>query len=139
LRKKVILISKEEWPRCKRCTAGLVRGANWKQYRTDYVCDTCTKIDSKNRREANYEDRILAMYGVSYAALVDQFEGKCGICGRSQSIFRKRLAVDHDHLTGRVRGLLCQQCNHGLGNFKDSIALLEKAKAYLGDSIVAAE
>jgi Recombination endonuclease VII len=37
--------------------------------------------------------------------------GKCGVCGKAESEFKNRLAVDHNHKTGQVRGLLCYRCN----------------------------
>jgi len=55
-------------------------------------------------------------------------DGYCIIC------FEKCddvLVIDHCHITGKVRGLLCQQCNAGLGNFKDDPKRLEKAISYL--------
>ena len=58
--------------------------------------------------------------------MVEQANG-CAICGNSD----KRLHVDHDHATGKVRGLLCMECNVSLGKFKDSPELLRKAIVYL--------
>ncbi len=64
-------------------------------------------------------------------------EGKCAICGCTEDISvrwrgkRPRLAVDHDHATGKIRGLLCYSCNVGLGNLGDTIEDLRKALAYL--------
>jgi Recombination endonuclease VII len=53
--------------------------------------------------------------------------GRCAICGDPLPSPR----VDHDHKTGRVRGLLCDGCNRGLGDFRDMPALLELARRYL--------
>lgn len=56
-------------------------------------------------------------------------EGLCAIC--KQPEVTKLLAVDHNHETGEIRGLLCIKCNNGLGCFKDNVDLLDKAKEYL--------
>lgn len=76
----------------------------------------------------------LAKYGVS----ADQFEelvvlqdGKCAVCGGKPNGGKKRLCVDHNHTTGKLRGLLCDCCNRGLGLLKDNPNILEKAIAYL--------
>jgi hypothetical protein len=62
-------------------------------------------------------------------------EGVCAICGKEESVLvngiPRSLAVDHNHTTGEIRGLLCSMCNRGLGYFKDSNILLQKAVNYL--------
>lgn len=55
---------------------------------------------------------------------------ECVICGCSS-----RLGVDHDHVSGKVRGILCSNCNAGLGFFKDDPDLLEYARIYILSSI----
>ena len=58
--------------------------------------------------------------------------GKCAICGCTlDSNTKTTMACDHDHKTGLLRGLLCIQCNVGLGQFKDSTERLQKAIEYL--------
>ena len=58
--------------------------------------------------------------------------GRCAICGCILNSSRyTRFAGDHDHKTGKLRGLLCMNCNTALGLFKDSIERLESAKEYL--------
>ena len=53
-----------------------------------------------------------------YDILCRQQESKCGICHRHQDELTRRLAVDHDHSTGKVRGLLCDNCNRFLGHYE---------------------
>jgi len=67
-----------------------------------------------------------------YLELSDSQNGCCAICNIDPGI-DKNLHVDHDHETGKVRGLLCTQCNSGLGMFKDRIRLLASAIVYLED------
>ena len=60
-------------------------------------------------------------------AFCERWDGVCPLC-------RDRCAkphVDHCHKTGRIRGLICQACNHGLGNFKDNVRTIARAWAYL--------
>jgi len=78
-------------------------------------------------------------YGITigeYERMLDEQGHKCLICGNSEyethsdgSI--RYMPVDHDHATGKIRGLLCGQCNKGLGAFKDDINLLNSAIVYL--------
>jgi Autographiviridae endonuclease VII len=70
-------------------------------------------------------------YGISpddYAALYRFQGGECRICLR---VWSRRLHVDHSHATGRIRGLLCDDCNLGLGKFADDPARLKRALDYL--------
>ncbi len=61
--------------------------------------------------------------------------GVCALCRKAEtSTYKGRIrqfAIDHDHATGKVRGLLCSTCNIGIGHLQDSPALLEAAAAYL--------
>lgn len=58
-------------------------------------------------------------------------DGKCLICSDEVSYMNHRLAVDHDHKTGKIRGLLCKGCNVGIGNLKDNAQLCRRAAEYL--------
>lgn len=66
-----------------------------------------------------------------YNNMFDEQEGKCAICKIHQKYLKNTLNVDHCHTTGKVRGLLCSKCNHGLGHFKDSVFILENAILYI--------
>lgn len=66
-----------------------------------------------------------------YEEIYYRQKGSCAICKKRAWEFDKRLAVDHDHNTGHIRGLLCTNCNVGLGHFKDNQAYLNAAIEYL--------
>jgi hypothetical protein len=68
-----------------------------------------------------------------YNELLERQGGGCAICGKlsSEEYNGKFLHVDHDHKTGKVRGLLCNDHNHGLGQFHDDPVLLRRAADYL--------
>lgn len=77
-------------------------------------------------------------YGITlqeYNSMLKQQNGVCAICGEHETTVIKgkvmSLSVDHCHTTNKVRGLLCNHCNHAIGKLKDDVALLEKAIAYL--------
>lgn len=92
----------------------------------------------KLRQEAFKGYDLKRYYGMTheeYASMDADHGGKCAICGEVEAQLirgkRVRLAVDHCHDTGLVRGLLCMKCNTGLGSFKDDPALLHAAISYL--------
>ena len=74
-------------------------------------------------------------YAVSpeqYDALYKAQGGVCAVCGKPEKLpDGRRLAVDHDHITGSVRGLLCGNCNRGIGNFHDDPETIRRALAYV--------
>jgi len=85
------------------------------------------------------------MFGISlddYYDILEKQNSVCAICGKPESVKdnngkTRSLAVDHDHATGEIRGLLCTNCNKALGHIQDSPALLQKAIAYLTKSLPA--
>ncbi len=66
-----------------------------------------------------------------YRNMLNKQKRKCAICGKHQRKQRANFAVDHNHITGQIRGLLCSSCNLGIGNLQDSPILLKKAVRYL--------
>jgi len=87
-----------------------------------------------HKRPEMQRRRLLAKYGLDqagYDALLQKQDNKCAICGKDNNGKHKVFVIDHCHKTDIVRGLLCKQCNAGLGNYKDSPSLLRKAARYL--------
>ena len=86
----------------------------------------------------NYKFEV--RYGITlerYNEMSEKQNAKCAICGNPETAKHnstqtiQRLAVDHCHSTGKIRGLLCQDCNRGIGKFKDDITRLQNAILYL--------
>lgn len=102
----------------------------WRKLNPNY-----DKEDYHKNRERNRESAWKRRYGITradYNCLLRTQDSKCAIC-RSATVGRNHeyFHVDHDHTTGKVRGLLCDLCNRGLGYFKDSRRLLNQAADYL--------
>lgn len=118
----------------------LAETRKWKPSGQSY-CSACNKVRTDKHRKAHpdqwaaYQKKanLKRYYGITPAefdALYKKQNGVCAICsGKSDN---KQLAVDHNHLTGTVRGLLCERCNTGLGQFKDNHQSLKNAITYLG-------
>ena len=124
--------------KCPKCTKVLPSESfgisNSRSTGLQYYCKPCMKIHKKEHREKNPEKyqayRRKWRYGIpldAYDILLKEQEGLCAICKE-----RKKLVLDHDHSTGEIRGLLCANCNLGIGNMKDSILILTSAIEYLG-------
>lgn len=88
--------------------------------------------------ETHWSSKLKSTYGITRKEYDDLFasqNGACAICLKPEiSTYRgktRKLAVDHCHVSNRVRGLLCMQCNQGLGKYKDNPLLLRRAAEYL--------
>ena len=90
-----------------------------------------THKDQRREYDKHYQrKRKYGLNAEGFAALLEKQQGRCAICceilGEGQDTH-----VDHNHETGKVRGLLCRECNLGIGILKDSPTLLYKAASYL--------
>lgn len=105
------------------------------------ACNVKFRATTKTPREYRRDWHLTNKYQmdtVDFECLWIAFKGKCGICGCDMVMPQNRqgqtmqtVAVDHDHATGRVRGLLCNRCNKGLGMFDDDIELIKNAIKWL--------
>lgn len=119
----------------------------------EWVQATALRSETEREQKADYMRRwnianvekvrdsaLRKMYGISlstYKQMLDAQDGKCAICKKEEFVVDRKtdkvreLAVDHCHDTGTVRGLLCTNCNRGIGHFKDDAELLREAIYYL--------
>lgn len=90
----------------------------------------------KQAKECYHQNKVSILakkLGVSeqeVVAGIEKAKGRCEICGEEA-----KLVIDHDHKTGKFRGMLCGACNHGLGNFRDNPQVLKAAIKYLHISL----
>ncbi len=101
-------------------------------------CKKCanlaTKIWVTNNREKvrlSYNYYNTGITPELYTELLNLQNGGCAICGKTARENRKNLAVDHDHKTMKVRGLLCNRCNLGIGYLEDKADVLKSAARYI--------
>lgn len=82
-------------------------------------------------KQSTYKKLGISITKEEYDLMLKNQNGKCVICNNPPLGFKKSLCLDHCHSTLKVRGLLCDNCNAGLGKFKDNIDLFKKAILYL--------
>lgn len=113
---------------CKQCNTLAQR--EWRQSRPNYESDRYRRQKSKER-----ERTLVRKYDVdlaAYGAMLAKQNGQCAICGCDEgSQHNGVFHVDHCHVTGVVRGLLCRGCNHVLGHLRDDPEALANAIVYL--------
>jgi len=85
----------------------------------------CWTVLARKKRDQTHRIKVSP---TEYRELVAKFGDVCMICAEKP---KYKLAVDHCHETGRIRGLLCHRCNTSLGLMRDNPALLERASVYL--------
>jgi len=129
--------------RCTRCGERkpvdefYVLNKRWRQSRCKDCLFQITIADRKAHRPrwAAYRQKhhMKQRYGVSaveYERLLKEQNGVCAIC-KGTNPSKRRLSLDHEHKTGKHRGLLCDNCNNGIGRFHEEVGRLAAAIAYL--------
>lgn len=92
------------------------------------------KQNIEKTREYVRASTIKGRYGLTreqYQAMFESQNHCCAICNVSQDELPRKLCVDHDHNTGKVRSLICHHCNGVLGHARDNTKILKSAIAYL--------
>lgn len=131
--------------RCERCLKwkhNSAKRTNNKELAKKRARDWRLKYPERSRElSKNYQrlhpDKVLEWQLRKYGLTLEQYKAfgnKCMICGKEPHGMENgklRLCVDHDHKTGRVRGLLCGACNIAIGHFYHNSELLENAIKYL--------
>lgn len=132
-------------PNCKQVKPASefhqARKGNWcKECKNHYARDYYRRRSAEDPTYGRVQSRnaTLRKHGLSpedYDRMVGQQDGKCAICGKSpgetDGVDRYRLVIDHNHATGKVRALLCDFCNRGLGIFFDDPDLMVAAATYV--------
>ena len=117
--------------RCRNC--GLLPVENFHASASRRGAGMASECKKCHRARVLFQTKGITV--AEYAAMSEAQGHVCAICYQPETLRQKgilkRLAVDHDHATGRIRGLLCSACNLGLGKFKDDVVRLQSAIEYL--------
>ena len=95
-------------------------------YHREYNINNKVRMTELRRRA-----KLKAKYGMSVEEYQELFNAQQGVCAICDKFSDKALVVDHCHITGIIRGLLCVKCNTALGMFEDNLELLHSAVAYM--------
>jgi hypothetical protein len=97
-------------------------------------CNAACKVRLANDPLLNRRSHLKRKFGIDhkrYEEILASQGGGCAICGSAKSRNGQMLHIDHDHVTGEIRGVLCDKCNRGIGLLGDSAERLEAARNYL--------
>jgi hypothetical protein len=141
-RKQATNSKTHKWcPHCQTCKPhAAFQRTNGKRKRLSGYCKKCQQTINRIKHasrtpEARRNDSYKRLYGITlqeYECMLKEQDGRCKLCGTTEPGGRgNHFAVDHDHVTNEIRGLLCQKCNQGLGLFCEDPMLLAKAIKYL--------
>jgi len=120
---------------CKECAQYISR--EWKLKNRERSIENCRKwrLEHPDREAASSrKTKLKHKYGLSiddYNKMLKEQGCCCKICGITVDVFGKNLVVDHDHKTGKIRGLLCNSCNSVLGYAKEDEKIMLNAIEYL--------
>lgn len=135
---KEVCIQKSKYFICKKCRS--ISSTKWQKNNLDKVNHWKATSEFNRYYEHKKWVYIKSNYGITrtqYEEIDKKQNNVCAICLKPESIYDKRknrirtLSVDHCHLTNKIRGLLCGNCNRALGLFKDCPERLKKALIYL--------
>jgi hypothetical protein len=122
-------------PHCRKCENKKARNCRLKK--PEVYRRTTRRYYNKNKgfdkKKRNLWQKCWSK-GITVKQYLEMFRshnGCCDICGVPNLELKRNLAIDHDHITGKIRGLLCINCNMALGGFRDNPEILEKAISYL--------
>jgi hypothetical protein len=116
-----------------------LKNIEWRKKNPEKYLRSAAKYRNNNRTKIR-EYKLGVKYGVTleeYAKMFQTQNGRCAICGKEEITINfgtkqvQALAVDHCHKTGKIRELLCQDCNQGLGLFNDDPDRIQKAADYI--------
>ena len=110
--------------KCKECTK-----AYYDEWKKQPGAREAWKRASTRYYEKNWTRKKYGIELEEFAKMLLECNFSCEIC-----FSKENLHIDHDHKTGKVRGILCRGCNHGLGNFTDSVDKLYRAIEYLDNN-----
>lgn len=117
---------------CVHCGAELGPDRSARAIFCSRTCKEKERVASGKAAEGSRRHYFGKLYGLTVDQINEMAKAGCAICGTTDWPGRhKRPHVDHDHRTGAVRGVLCSECNTGLGKFRDDPDVLERAIAYL--------
>lgn len=116
-----------------------VKSAEWRKenpekFKESYIRLNAAYNNTDRGRRVRRARSINAAYGITLEDYEDMLEaqaGLCNICTNPMSPNNRNTHIDHCHITGKVRGLLCLSCNLGIGYLKDSALLASGALNYL--------